>query len=129
MGWGGVRSKVSVTRLHKAPRIADEGKAVEIIQRDAIQLPEGHLPSSNLIRHALIRERLTKKLLFSLPKGAFVVSTCFRSPQSIFAEQIGPDETRSEAWRRAVEAGAAGRLCQVVWTESDFIKASFAPGF
>src|ERR1044071_68070 len=109
--------------------LAKEGKAIEITQRDNVAVPEGHLPSSNLERHALVREKLTKRLLLSLPSGAFVVSNCFQSPRSIFAEQLGSDETRLEAWRRGVEGGAAGRLCQVVWTESDFIKASFAPGF
>ena len=104
-----------------------EGTAIEITQRDAIQVPEGQLPPSNLTPHALIRQKLTKKLLLSLPNGAFVVSNCFAGPQSVFAEQLGPAETRLETWRRAVKARAAGRMCQVVWTESEFIKASFVP--
>jgi hypothetical protein len=86
------------------------------------------LPSSNVEqRHALIREKLTKSLLLSLPSGAFIVSNCFRPPQSVFSEQLGRPETRIGAWQRAVEARADGRLCQVVWTQSDFIKASFVP--
>lgn len=68
---------------------------------------------------------LTKKLLFSLPEGSFVVSEWFSHHRSIFAEKLGPSETREEAWRRAVQANAAGRQCQIVSTESEFSRAKY----
>ncbi len=66
---------------------------------------------------------LTKKLLFSLPEGGFIVSEWFSSRRSAFAEKLGPSETRGRAWRRAVQAKAAGRQCQIVSTESEFSRA------
>jgi hypothetical protein len=68
---------------------------------------------------------LTKKLLFSLPEGSFVVSEWFSPPRSIFAEKLGPSETREEAWRRAVQADAAGRQCQILLTELGFSRAKY----
>ena|ERR1051326_8099240 len=108
--------------------VTGDGKAIEIIQRDEIPVPGGRLAESNLNPHALIRQKLTRKLLFDLPEGAFVVSNCFKGSHSSFAEQLGSAETRSQAWLRAVEARAAGRLCQVVWTESEFLAASCHQG-
>jgi len=109
-------------------RVMIDGKTIEITQRDEIPVPGGRWAESNLGPPGLIRQKLTRKLLFHVPEGAFVVSNCFTGSRSIFAEELGSAETRTQAWLRAVEAGAAGRLCQVVWTQSAFLSASFAPG-
>ena len=68
---------------------------------------------------------LTKKLLLSLSEGSFVVSEWFSNIRSIFAEKLGPSETREDAWRRAVRAKAAGRQCQILSAESEFSRAKY----
>ena len=90
-------------------------KFVPALERHKLQFAEGLCTQP--------AKTLTKKLLFSLPEGSFVVSEWFSSRRSIFAEKLGPSGTREEAWRRAVQANAAGRQCQIVSTELEFGKA------
>jgi hypothetical protein len=82
------------------------------------------LPESYSGPGSLRREKLTRKLILELPSGAFVVSNCYSNLRSVFAEKMGPPATRLAAWNRAVAAGAAQRLCQVLWNEEEFITAS-----
>lgn len=70
---------------------------------------ESHDQSTRLIFDG----RLSKRVLFSLPAGAYVVSNCFlvapRVP--IIARHISDDlEDRDELWRESRSMGLAGRL-------------------
>jgi hypothetical protein len=69
---------------------------------------------------ALIHEKLSRKLLNSLPEGAFVVSICFAGSESIFAERVPGMRYKPGLWQKAKDVGAAGRTCSVVWSEQDF---------
>jgi len=62
--------------------------------------------------------RLRKRLLDLLPGSAYVVSRCAFDGRAVFAERMG--RTRAGAWRRAVEANAAGRVCYLAWTAQQF---------
>jgi hypothetical protein len=59
--------------------------------------------------------RLTKKLLFGLPEGTYIVSGIVRPDGSpTFEERIyGPAEHREALWLAARAAGATGRNCRV----------------
>ncbi|OJX79927.1 hypothetical protein [Magnetospirillum sp. 64-120] len=47
------------------------------------------------------RERLTKKLLWSLAEGTFIASNCMQADHSpIFAETLKPLAEREEQWAR-----------------------------
>ena len=96
------------------------GKLVETVQLDSIPIQGGKLPNY-AGPHSLIREKLTKKLLVSLPEEAFVVSNLRNEEgRPVFAEKVSPVRTRSQQWRRVIAAGANGGLCEVVWTEANF---------
>ena len=72
----------------------------------------------------VLHEKLTKRFLGLLPEGCYVLSNCYGGAEQIFSERIGPPNAREVAWRRAKIAGANGRLCRVVWTETDFNAAA-----
>ena len=72
-----------------------------------------------------IRQRLTKKLLMSLPTGAFLVSNCHRSigidtVMPLFAERVAPLDDREFQWQRIKQCGANGRTCEAHATSEDF---------
>jgi hypothetical protein len=102
------------------------GDTLSILQVDSANIPENSLPSPHLVPGAVIRERLTKKFLLSLPPCAYVISNCFtEDKRPIFAALVGESRSRGILWKNAVETGAAHRMCDVVWTEAEFIKAAF----
>lgn len=70
---------------------------------------------------SVLRERLSRKLLMKLPAGAFVVSNGYRPfGGRLFAEPVGTPESRDAQWARIRTAGAAGRLCYVIWSAAHF---------
>ncbi|HZR17839.1 MAG TPA: hypothetical protein VFE51_10975 [Verrucomicrobiae bacterium] len=90
------------------------------------EAPQGFaLPDEYSGPGAIRREKLTKKLLFGLPAGVFVVSNLYPKGRSAFAEKMGAPDSRLDAWKRAVASGAAQCLCQVMEDPDDFIKAAF----
>lgn len=62
--------------------------------------------------------RLTKRLIYLLPRRAYVVSHRSINGQAVFAEKLG--NHRDFAWQRAVEAKAAGRSCHLAWSVRQF---------
>ncbi len=78
--------------------------------------------------NAVCRKKLTWKLILELPTGVFVVSNLYPHGRSVFAEKMQAPEMRLSAWKRAVAAGAAHRLCQVLRTDEEFVKAAFPAG-
>ncbi|MHA3774471.1 hypothetical protein ACXR0O_23350 [Verrucomicrobiota bacterium sgz303538] len=87
------------------------------------QVPASPLPDNaagEIPEGTVFRQKLTKKFLDALPEGACVVSNLCGGDEEIFAERVGPPESRETIWKRAVLAGANNRLCRVVWTQGDF---------
>lgn len=70
------------------------------------------------LMNLITRKPLTKKLLLSLPKGSYLISNVGAPP--IFAEKLPPMNARDHLWKRLQKLGAAGRLCDVAWTEKEF---------
>ncbi|MGD0905833.1 MAG: hypothetical protein ABR924_23315 [Terracidiphilus sp.] len=85
---------------------AGAGK-LSMVQWDVGQFPGGTLPADFCQPGAIIRDRLTRKFLFSLPEGAFVVSDLYPDGRSAFAEKMGDFRTRGHSWKRAVATGAS----------------------
>lgn len=96
---------------------------LSICQMDMQLSPDVCFPSDYFGPGAIIREKLTRKSLLTWPEGAYVVSNIYPNGRSAFAERLGDDESRADAWRQAVAAGAAGRLCELLWTEQAFQEA------
>ena len=66
--------------------------------------------------------RLTKKLLFSLPAGKFIMSNCLTSPQdSVFSAQLKEDSDRELLWKLAKNQGANGRNLHVFDSREDCV--------
>ena len=108
-----------------------EDSAIKHRRRLNIMLVEQEAPSGFTLPlqycgpGAIRIEKLTKKLFFQLPTGAYVVSSLYPNGRSAFAEQMGAPATRPDAWKRAVAAGAAQRLCQILDKGDDFSKTAF----
>lgn len=88
-------------------------------QRDG--LPETHGDDS-VLPGEYFRGKLTKRLLMSLPVGAFVVSNFMHSGQPVFAAKLGDQEEREQQWVLAVKADAAQRTCDVLWDSADVLE-------
>ena len=101
---------------------AKEGWTLTIVEKSAPSEPEqvGRTEAGQIQWGALIHEKLSRKLLNSLPEGAFVVSNCFARSKSIFAERVPGMRYRPGLWQKAKDVGAAGRTCHVLWSEQDF---------
>jgi hypothetical protein len=101
---------------------AKEGWTLTIVEKSVPSEPKqvGRTESGQIQWGALIHEKLSRKLLNSLPEGAFVVSSCFAHSKSIFAERVPGMRYRSGLWQKAKDVGAAGRTCSVLWSEQDF---------
>jgi hypothetical protein len=104
-------------------------RRLEVVQVEQ-ELPAGReLPYAYSGPASIRREKLTKKLIFQLPPGVFIASNTYPNGRSAFAEKLEASDTRPAAWKRAVSAGAAHRLCQVLWTQEEFSKSAFpSPG-
>lgn len=63
-----------------------------------------------------VRQRLTKRLLYALPEGAYVIECKTR----LLAERLGVAEERESVWRRAVASRAAYHVCSVAWSLDQF---------
>ena len=61
------------------------------------------------------RQKLTKKLLLGLPRGAYLVSNCYKEEGEkmvpCFQEVISDPDEREAQWQRIRNARADGRLC------------------
>lgn len=71
------------------------------------------------------KKRLTKKFLFSLPKGKFVVSNLLNPyPEGFRYYEYVPGTylNREKQWMRIVELSCNGRLCSVFNSKSQAIK-------
>jgi hypothetical protein len=99
------------------------GGVVTILHQES-PFPIENLPNHPCHPRTIIRKKLTRSFLLSLPIGAFVVSNIYPNGMPAFAEQLGNDFTRPILWNQAVAAGAAGKLCEVVWTQAEFEEAS-----
>ena len=101
-------------------------RRLDVVQIEKEVSPGFRLPDTPTWPANTRREKLTKKLMFELPTGAFIVSNrYFPHFRSVFAERLGPPESRTAAWQRAVATGTAHCLCQVVWTQDEFVQAAF----
>jgi hypothetical protein len=101
---------------------------------EAVQRKKGHLTVAQVERESetgkslssapvLRREKLTKRLLLTLPDGVYVISNLYPNGRSAFAEKLCPQADgagREAAWQRAVSTGAGHRLCQIVTNQEDF---------
>lgn len=108
------------------------GKHVQFVQKDGIEVHGRDLPGFGIRPGSLLREHLTRKFVFSLPEGCYVVSNCLgvkylviegsymacRVP--LFGERLSPIHARVELWERVRASGAASRICDVFWTEDEF---------
>ncbi len=89
------------------------------VQR-ATEMPD---PATEPIRFGLgLSPRLTKRLLMTLPAGAYVVSNRWGGDCGpVFAAQIPTDRVdRLNLWVLTRQVGADGFVCRVVWSEEDF---------
>ncbi len=69
----------------------------------------------------MIRNPLTKRLLFQLAEGSYLVSnTMVTTDQPSFSEKVQPVERREAQWQRVKAAGANGRLCDVFASEAEY---------
>jgi hypothetical protein len=72
-------------------------------------------------KEPMIRTPLTKKLLFQLVEGSYLVSnTMVTAGQPSFAEEVTTMERREAQWQRVRAAGANGRLCDVFATVAEY---------
>ncbi len=77
------------------------------------------------MKNSLLSGNLTKKLLFSLREGDYLVSNVAEAPiQPKFAQTIAPKEQREAQWKEIVAARANGRLCYVFASAKDYIATS-----
>lgn len=95
------------------------GGTLSVIEQETDIAPMPDLEAALPWGTVLLRSpRLTKRLIFLLPSGAYIVSRCATNGRAKFAEQMG--DYRDDAWRRAVEAMAAGRSCHLAWSVPQF---------
>ena len=77
------------------------------------------------MKNAKISGRLTKRFLFSLPDGLYLVSNVMEAPgQPMFAETVAPISGRTAQWQRILKAAANSRTCHVFADPAEFIKFS-----
>ncbi len=81
--------------------------------------PEVDLDSPGVIFGEFAAERLTRKFLFGLPDGAILVGNSSVNGMPEFMALLGGKEDRSRIWQRAVNSGAAQRICDVYWNPDD----------
>jgi len=62
-----------------------------------------------------LREKLTKKFLFGLPPGAWLVGNCFPA----WVAHLSDGTDRQDVWQHAVKYRAAQHLASVLWSEQD----------
>jgi len=81
------------------------------------------IPGGNSLAHGeYFRGKLTKRLLISLPEGAYVASNIVCSGKPVFAVRLTALNEREAQWIAAVEAGAAQRTCNVLWNAEDVLE-------
>ena len=88
------------------------------------QTPSVDLDAPMIMQGEYEDTKLSKKMLFSLPRGAIIVSklTTGRQPteiQPIFAIRLGIQSNRQLEWEAAVTHGAAQKTCVILWTDDD----------
>jgi hypothetical protein len=68
-----------------------------------------------------LREKLTRKLLFELPIGAFVISNLLLGPRTSphWTAHLSKRLDRERLWEQAIAQGVAQRMATVVWSEAD----------
>lgn len=71
------------------------------------------------------RAPLTKKFLFSLASGLYLVSNCYNSDEngpidSIFRGYIPEASEREQLWKQIKQVGADGRLCYIYKNEDEY---------
>jgi len=100
------------------------GGTLSIIEKQVpiAPLPDLHasIPWGTIMRPP----RLTKKLMFLLPRGAYLLSHRGFNGISVFAEKLG--KNREGAWQRAIKAKAVGRRCCITWSATQFCEERFA---
>lgn len=97
-----------VTGLRDGLHELDFMGAVQIYEES---LPE---PSSKAIPWGSIDSgRLTRKLLYALPDGVYVMSNIITN--SVHAV-LHDRESREALWQHAQAAGVTGRLCRIFWS-------------
>jgi hypothetical protein len=98
-----------------------EGRTVEII---VIENPATPLNQSALANGVMLNTapaKLTRAFFTKLPSGTFVASNLFKHAfESVFAETVGPAETRAAQWDRIRAAGADQRACRIFTTEGHY---------
>ena len=68
---------------------------------------------------------LTKRFLFALPEGAYLVSNVMEAPgQPMFAETVRPHAARQAQWKAIVAAKVNNRLCHVFKHPADYLAMS-----
>ncbi len=74
-----------------------------------------------------IIERLTKKVLLTLPAGSFLASDVRMNPvRSVFAESVVPMEQRQEQWERIKQARVEGRRAALHASAEEYIEDEMA---
>lgn len=69
----------------------------------------------------MIRTPLTKRFLFQLEEGLYLVSnTLVAAGQPSFSEVVSPLKMREAQWQRVKAAGANGRLCDVFSSVAEY---------
>ncbi|OSM04334.1 hypothetical protein MAIT1_04224 [Magnetofaba australis IT-1] len=67
-------------------------------------------------------EKLTKKFLFSLPEGKYLVSNTYEYPgRPCYSAYVSLKEERLEQWREIREKNAHYRFCHVYETKEDCV--------
>ena len=138
-GWAGWTDAGLKIRLHGMPAgLLNElmttyfdaakklGEAVSVAEQEVNATPLPDLDAGEIPWGTVIRRKLTKKLLKSLPDGVWLASNLIHGSEEVLLDRIGPTATREVVWKRAVLVGANNRLCRVVWYEVDFDSPNLA---
>ena len=70
---------------------------------------------------AIPRFKLSKKVLFQLPAGAFLVSGVGAAPdRPSFAENVSPQEARLAQWEKIKSVAVNGRTCGLYASKEEY---------
>lgn len=67
---------------------------------------------------SVVQARLTRKFLYRLPEGAFLISNG-QERGGFSVGRVGSMTERAEQWQSAQLAGMEGAMCRVLWAEED----------
>lgn len=114
----GLETFRSIAEMHA--QVMAQMKATIQFVVQSIESPHVDLDEPGILPNEYSRTKLTKKLIYSLPAGAFVVSNIRMNEEGppCFASRIAK-LNRSFVWEQAKGLGAAQRTCDIFWNTDD----------